>query len=236
MWDTVDLAIDGIRISISVRYISISISPSQNALLFILKKSVRVYSHNTLTVCCNHGHKWWNFTYVYHSFSFQEEKTRGKAIELLLGKDADVNCQDDSGRTALSYACEMRANDVVRILVKNNVDPDIADEKGEYLPNFKMYYQRRIQEFSDGGGKSWVWTENLLLPPANEVWGKVMSVSHFVHSGHWSGRYAFNLNACLFAEIFVENCLKMKEIGPRGGSTRSWHPLWSANGYFRKQN
>ena len=33
----------------------------------------------------------------------------------------------------------MRANDVVRILVKNNVDPDIADEKGEYLPSFKRY-------------------------------------------------------------------------------------------------
>ena len=47
-----------------------------------------------------------------------------------------MNCQDDTGRTALSYACEMRANDVVRILVKNNVDPDIADEKGECLPNF----------------------------------------------------------------------------------------------------
>lgn len=73
--------------------------------------------------------------YLHRSFPFfiaQEEKTRGKAIELLLGKDADVNCQDDVGRTALSYACEMRANDVVRILVKNNVDPDIADDKGEF--------------------------------------------------------------------------------------------------------
>lgn len=63
-------------------------------------------------------------------FPSQEEKTRGKAIELLLQKDADVNCQDDVGRTALSYATEMRANDVVRILVKHNVDPDIADDKG----------------------------------------------------------------------------------------------------------
>ena len=39
----------------------------------------------------------------------------------------------------------------------------------------------------------------LLLPPANEVWGKVMflhlSVSHSVHSGHRSGRYASYWNA-----------------------------------------
>lgn len=60
----------------------------------------------------------------------QEEKTRDKAFQLLLNKGANVNLQDASGRTALSYACEMRCNDIVRILVKNNVDPDIADNKG----------------------------------------------------------------------------------------------------------
>jgi len=49
---------------------------------------------------------------------------------LLLGKGANVNLQDACGRTALSYACEMRCNDLVRILVQNNVDPDIADDKG----------------------------------------------------------------------------------------------------------
>ena len=40
------------------------------------------------------------------------------------------------------------------------------------------------------------------LPPANEVWGKVMflhlSVSHSVHSGHRSGWYAPHGNAYLF--------------------------------------
>ena len=60
----------------------------------------------------------------------QEEKTRCKAFQLLLNKSANVNLQDASGRTALSYACEMRCNDIVRILVQNNVDPDIADHKG----------------------------------------------------------------------------------------------------------
>ena len=60
----------------------------------------------------------------------QEEKTRDKAFQLLLSKGANVNHQDSYGRTALSYACEMRCNDIVRILVRNNVDPDIADHKG----------------------------------------------------------------------------------------------------------
>ena len=65
-----------------------------------------------------------------HYIALQEEKTRCKAFQLLLSKGASVNLQDVSGRTALSYACEMRCNDIVRILVQNNVDPDIADNKG----------------------------------------------------------------------------------------------------------
>ena len=60
----------------------------------------------------------------------QEELTRDKTVQLLLAKGCDVNIQDDVGRTALSYACELRVNDVVKILVKNNVDPDISDNKG----------------------------------------------------------------------------------------------------------
>ena len=46
----------------------------------------------------------------------------------------------------------------------------------------------------------------LLLPPANEVWGKVMflhlSVSHSVHSGHRNGRYASYWNAYLLFWVF----------------------------------
>ena len=42
----------------------------------------------------------------------------------------------------------------------------------------------------------------IFLPPANEVWGKVLflhlSVSHSVHSGHRSGQYASCWNAYLF--------------------------------------
>ena len=55
---------------------------------------------------------------------------RTRAVSLLLFHRADVNIQDDDGRTALSYACERRCNDVIAILVKNNVEPDIADKTG----------------------------------------------------------------------------------------------------------
>ena len=35
----------------------------------------------------------------------------------------------------------------------------------------------------------------------------------------------------LFGKIFLENCMKMKEIGPRGGGgALPWHPLRPANG------
>lgn len=63
----------------------------------------------------------------------QEEKTRDKAVSLLLRRGADVNLRDDVGRTACAYACQLRCNDVVRILVKNNVNPDIADNNGQSL-------------------------------------------------------------------------------------------------------
>ena len=52
------------------------------------------------------------------------------AIQLLLSRGADVNARDDAGRTAFSYACEMRYNDVVQLLIRNNVDPDIPDNNG----------------------------------------------------------------------------------------------------------
>ncbi|XP_064623158.1 ankyrin repeat domain-containing protein 63-like [Lineus longissimus] len=69
-------------------------------------------------------------TPLIRSVYIKEERTRAKAINLLLQKKADVNMRDDAGRTALSYACEQRCNDVVQILVKNNVDPDLGDNDG----------------------------------------------------------------------------------------------------------
>ena len=70
-----------------------------------------------------------SFTRVY--FELQEEGTRDKTVKLLLRHGADVNLTDDFGRTALSYVCERRCNDILRILVKeHNIDPDIQDING----------------------------------------------------------------------------------------------------------
>ncbi|KAM6953969.1 ankyrin repeat domain-containing protein 63-like [Aplochiton taeniatus] len=57
-------------------------------------------------------------------------QTRSKFIELLLQKGASVNCQDESGRTALSYACEKGYLDAVKILVRNGADPEMVDAWG----------------------------------------------------------------------------------------------------------
>uniref|UniRef100_A0A3Q3GRE5 Uncharacterized protein n=1 Tax=Labrus bergylta TaxID=56723 RepID=A0A3Q3GRE5_9LABR len=43
---------------------------------------------------------------------------------------ANVNSQDGDGRTALSYACERGCLDAVKILVRNNADPEIVDAWG----------------------------------------------------------------------------------------------------------
>ncbi|XP_012722102.2 ankyrin repeat domain-containing protein 17 [Fundulus heteroclitus] len=57
-------------------------------------------------------------------------QTRCKFIELLLQRGASVNCQDEDGRTALSYACEKGYLDAVKILVQNGADPEILDSWG----------------------------------------------------------------------------------------------------------
>lgn len=61
----------------------------------------------------------------------KEEGARDNTVRLLLRHGADVNVTDDCGRTALSYVCERRCNDILRILIKeHNIDPDITDTNG----------------------------------------------------------------------------------------------------------
>ncbi|XP_071755370.1 ankyrin repeat domain-containing protein 63 [Centroberyx gerrardi] len=60
----------------------------------------------------------------------QDPGARAKFTRLLLEKGADVNCQDEDGRTALSHACEMGHLEVVKLLVQFNADPDVSDAWG----------------------------------------------------------------------------------------------------------
>ncbi|XP_028251789.1 uncharacterized protein ankrd63 [Parambassis ranga] len=69
-------------------------------------------------------------TPLMYAVCLQDSGTRAKFTRLLLEKGADVNCQDEDGRTALSHACEMGHLDVVKLLVQFNADPDVSDAWG----------------------------------------------------------------------------------------------------------
>ncbi|XP_026097132.1 ankyrin repeat domain-containing protein 35-like [Carassius auratus] len=60
----------------------------------------------------------------------QDSGARCRFVNLLLQRGASVNLPDESGRTPLSYACEMGHLDTVKILVKSGADPEAADAWG----------------------------------------------------------------------------------------------------------
>lgn len=59
-----------------------------------------------------------------------DSRARANFMNLLLQRGANVNQQDEYGRTALSYACEKGYLDAVKMLVKNNADPEMVDAWG----------------------------------------------------------------------------------------------------------
>ncbi|XP_069008089.1 ankyrin repeat and SAM domain-containing protein 4B [Embiotoca jacksoni] len=69
-------------------------------------------------------------TPLMYAVCLQDLGTRAKFTRLLLEKGANVNCQDEDGRTALSLVCEMGYLDVVKLLVQFNADPDVSDAWG----------------------------------------------------------------------------------------------------------
>uniref|UniRef100_A0A3P9IA89 Uncharacterized protein n=1 Tax=Oryzias latipes TaxID=8090 RepID=A0A3P9IA89_ORYLA len=87
-------------------------------------------SRDLNTVGINDFHTENSRTLLMCAACLQDPGTRAKFIRLLLEKGADVNCQDEDGRTALSHACEMGHLDVVKLLVQFNADPDVSDAWG----------------------------------------------------------------------------------------------------------
>ncbi|KAL4656411.1 ankyrin repeat domain-containing protein 63 [Arapaima gigas] len=69
-------------------------------------------------------------TPLMYAVCLPDPSARVKFTRMLLEKGADVNCQDDHGRTALSFACELGYLDVVKLLVQHSADPEITDSWG----------------------------------------------------------------------------------------------------------
>ncbi|KAM9354874.1 uncharacterized protein ankrd63 [Pholidichthys leucotaenia] len=87
-------------------------------------------------------------TPLMYAVCLQDPGTRAKFTRLLLEKGADVNCQDESGRTALSHACEMGHLEVVKFLVQFNADPDVTDAWGNSALMYAAFSgQSQVLEF-----------------------------------------------------------------------------------------
>ncbi|KAL7990454.1 hypothetical protein Chor_013884 [Crotalus horridus] len=57
-----------------------------------------------------------------------KSKQNEHLIKMLLRAGAYVNAQDDSGRTALHYACEMKNQSIIPLLIEAGADLSIKDK------------------------------------------------------------------------------------------------------------
>ena len=53
-----------------------------------------------------------------------------KTVRKMLEQGADPNVQDNSGYTALMYACQDRRTDTARLLLEHGADPKVLDNYG----------------------------------------------------------------------------------------------------------
>ncbi|XP_068114378.1 ankyrin repeat domain-containing protein 22 isoform X2 [Hyperolius riggenbachi] len=60
-----------------------------------------------------------------------KSKQNERLIGILLQSGVDVNAVDDSGDTALHYACKMKSQAIVQMLLQANADPSIKNKEGE---------------------------------------------------------------------------------------------------------
>ncbi|XP_073404296.1 ankyrin repeat domain-containing protein 22 [Dendrobates tinctorius] len=58
-------------------------------------------------------------------------KQNERLIRLLLNAGVNVNASDSEGNTALHYACKMKSQSIVPILLEAKADPHIRNEAGE---------------------------------------------------------------------------------------------------------
>ncbi|XP_053307252.1 ankyrin repeat domain-containing protein 22 [Spea bombifrons] len=58
-------------------------------------------------------------------------KQNERLIQLLIGSGVDINASDYKGNTALHYACKMKSQSIIPILLGANADPYLKNKDGE---------------------------------------------------------------------------------------------------------
>jgi ankyrin repeat protein len=96
-----------------------------------------------------------------------------KAIQLLLGKEVDINARDRCGRSALHWVCRQRSDDkgIVELLVNNRADVNARDKDGRTALHW-------VCEDIGGGGEE---TLGFLLKNGADIKAKDKNGSTVLH-------------------------------------------------------
>ncbi|XP_036398208.1 uncharacterized protein LOC118786956 [Megalops cyprinoides] len=135
---------------------------------------------------------------------------RVKFTRLLLEKGADVNCQDEHGRTALSLACELGHLEAVKLLVQFNADPEVTDVWGNSALMYAAYAgHSQVLEFLVRAFKRL----GLRLDHTNQAGHSAIQVADFY--GHNQCVKALNIpgKRCVGPDSPLGDVLHGKELG-----------------------